>query len=60
MAYQLGLRTELTRVRVEDRAGTYNNNKNYVRLFPTLSLTYQLAKGDAIQEVIVSGLTGLH
>ncbi|RAJ28826.1 outer membrane beta-barrel family protein [Pedobacter cryoconitis] len=49
LAYQLGLRTELTRVRVEDRAGTYNNNKNYVRLFPTLSLTYQLAKGGAIQ-----------
>ena len=49
LAYQLGLRTELTRVRVEDVTGTYNNNKNYVRLFPTLSLTYQLAKGGAVQ-----------
>ncbi|MGY0038296.1 TonB-dependent receptor domain-containing protein [Pedobacter sp. NJ-S-72] len=47
--HQLGLRTELTRVRVEDITGTYNNNKNYVRLFPTLSLTYQLAKGGAVQ-----------
>jgi len=49
LAYQLGLRTELTRVRIEDRAGIYNNNKNYVRLFPALSLAYQLAKGGAIQ-----------
>jgi outer membrane receptor protein involved in Fe transport len=49
LAYQLGIRTELTRVRVEDVAGTYNNSKNYVRLFPTLSLTYQLAKGGALQ-----------
>ena len=49
LAYQLGLRTELTRVRVEDKTGTYNNNNNYVRLFPTLSLTYQLAKGGAVQ-----------
>ncbi|KIO76874.1 TonB-dependent receptor [Pedobacter lusitanus] len=49
LAYQLGLRSELTRVKVEDRAGTYADQKNYMRLFPTLSLTYQLTKGPAIQ-----------
>jgi outer membrane receptor protein involved in Fe transport len=49
LAYQLGLRTELTRISIEDRAGTYNSKKNYIRLFPTLNLTYQFAAGTALQ-----------
>lgn len=48
-SYQLGLRTELTRIKIEDRMGTYNDHKNYTRLFPTVNLSYRLATGDAFQ-----------
>lgn len=48
-SYQLGLRTELTRIKIEDRIGTYNDRKNYTRLFPTVNLSYRFATGDAFQ-----------
>lgn len=43
-SYLLGLRTELTRITLADREGTYNNQKNYDRLFPTLNLSYQVGE----------------
>ena len=43
-SYLLGLRTELTRITIQDRAGTYNNQKRYDRLFPTLNLSYQFGE----------------
>ncbi|AHJ97818.1 outer membrane beta-barrel family protein [Hymenobacter swuensis] len=43
-SYLLGLRTELTRITVQDREGTYNNQKRYDRLFPTLNLSYQFGE----------------
>lgn len=49
LAYQLGLRTELTRIKIEDRAGSYHNNKNYTRLFPTLNMSYPLAQNATLQ-----------
>jgi len=42
LSYLLGLRTELTRITIADREGTYNRRKNYTRLFPTVNLSYQL------------------
>ncbi|PJJ60166.1 outer membrane beta-barrel family protein [Hymenobacter chitinivorans] len=45
LSYLLGLRAELTRVRIQDREGQYSNEKRYNRLFPTLNLGYQLREG---------------
>ncbi|MEJ2902467.1 outer membrane beta-barrel family protein [Pedobacter panaciterrae] len=41
-SYMLGLRSELTKISIEDRLGDYQNKKNYIRIFPTLNLSYQL------------------
>ena len=49
LSYQVGLRTELTRINIEDRIKTYNNRKNYNRLFPTLNVNYQFTSGSALQ-----------
>lgn len=49
IAYQLGLRTELTKIKIEDRTGTYHNNKNYTRLFPTLNLSYPFSATATLQ-----------
>lgn len=48
-SYQLGLRSELTRIKIEDRVGTYNDRKNYTRLFPTLNLSYRFASNATLQ-----------
>lgn len=48
-AYQLGLRSELTQIKIADLAGDYTNNKDYIRLFPTLNLNYTLAQTASIQ-----------
>jgi outer membrane receptor protein involved in Fe transport len=47
--YQLGLRNELTHIVIEDRAGSYNNSKNYNRLFPTLNLSYRFNAATTLQ-----------
>lgn len=39
--YMLGLRTELTRISISDVRDTYNDEKNYNKLFPTLNLSYK-------------------
>jgi outer membrane receptor protein involved in Fe transport len=47
--YQLGLSNELTHIEIKDRVGTYNNEKNYNRLFPTLNLSYQFNPAATLQ-----------
>lgn len=49
IAYQLGLRTELTKIKIEDRTGSYHNNKDYTRLFPTLNLSYPFSTSATLQ-----------
>ena len=39
--YMLGLRTELTHISISDVRNTYNDEKNYNKLFPTLNLSYK-------------------
>jgi outer membrane receptor protein involved in Fe transport len=39
--YMLGLRTELTCISISDVRNTYNDEKNYNKLFPTLNLSYK-------------------
>lgn len=47
--YQIGLRTELTKIRVDDEIGSYHQDKSYARIFPTLNLSYQLSAGNNFQ-----------
>lgn len=49
IAYQIGLRTELTKIGLADKAGTFNSDKNYTRLFPTLNLSYQFSANTTLQ-----------
>lgn len=39
-SYQLGLRTEFTKIDISDKNNTFNNTKNYTKLFPTAHFTY--------------------
>ena len=39
--YMLGLRTELTRISITDIKNTYNDEKNYDKLFPTVNMNYK-------------------
>ncbi|WP_316847213.1 TonB-dependent receptor domain-containing protein [Pedobacter psychrodurus] len=48
-SYQLGLRGEYTRVKIADRNNVYDNLKNYFKLFPTVHLGYEPAKGTTLQ-----------
>lgn len=48
-SYQGGVRGELTRIGIEDRIGSYNSNKNYSRLFPTLNVSYRFDTGATLQ-----------
>lgn len=48
-SYLLGLRTELTKISIDDRMNTYNSRKDYGRLFPTLNTSYQFASGSTLQ-----------
>lgn len=48
-SYLLGLRAELSQIGISDRAGTFNNDKNYLNLFPTVHLTYQLPESAEFQ-----------
>ncbi|GLU51228.1 TonB-dependent receptor [Dyadobacter frigoris] len=49
LAYQLGMRTEYTRIEIQDRDHIYDRSRNYTRFFPTVNLTYQLASGATFQ-----------
>ncbi len=48
-SYQLGLRSEYTEVSIDDRKGVYNSNKDYLKLFPTLHLGYEMSKSTSLQ-----------
>lgn len=48
-SYQVGLRGELTHIGIEDRTGTYTNQKDYNRLFPTLNLSYHFNTATNLQ-----------
>lgn len=39
-SYMLGLRTEFTDISIKDVENTYNDQKNYNKLFPTVNLSY--------------------
>lgn len=49
LAYQLGMRTEYTKIQIEDRDHIYDRSKNYTRFFPTVHLTYQLTQNATFQ-----------
>ncbi|KAF2326582.1 outer membrane beta-barrel family protein [Flavobacterium ginsenosidimutans] len=40
-SYMLGLRTEFTAISIKDFENTYNDKKNYNKLFPTVNLNYK-------------------
>jgi outer membrane receptor protein involved in Fe transport len=42
--YLAGLRWEFTRIDIEDLKGSFNNQKEYNRLFPTVNLSYAFGK----------------
>ncbi|TDO24448.1 TonB-dependent receptor domain-containing protein [Pedobacter duraquae] len=47
--YQLGLRTELTRIRIADASNMFNTEKDYTRLFPTVNMSYAITTGATAQ-----------
>ncbi len=49
LSYQAGLRGELTHIGIEDRAGSYTNEKNYNRLFPTFNVSYRFNERTTLQ-----------
>lgn len=42
--YLLGLRYEFTKINIEDLKGSFNNEKDYHRVFPTVNLSYAPGK----------------
>jgi outer membrane receptor protein involved in Fe transport len=48
-SYQAGLRSELTHIGIEDRMGSYTNEKNYNRLFPTVNISYRFKENGTLQ-----------
>lgn len=49
LSYQAGLRGELTHIGIEDRAGSYTNEKNYNRLFPTFNVSHRFNEQTTLQ-----------
>ncbi|PQA97777.1 TonB-dependent receptor [Chryseobacterium shigense] len=49
LSYQAGLRGEITRIGIEDREGSYTNNKEYNKLFPTLNISYRFNERTTLQ-----------
>ncbi|WP_293305288.1 outer membrane beta-barrel family protein [Pedobacter sp. UBA5917] len=49
LSYLLGLRAELSDIGITDRRATLLKNKNYINLFPTLHLTYNLKENTDLQ-----------
>ncbi|MBE8724509.1 outer membrane beta-barrel protein [Flavobacterium hungaricum] len=47
-SYMLGLRTEFTKIAITDIKNTYNDDKKYNRLFPTVNLSYKF-EGSTLQ-----------
>jgi outer membrane receptor protein involved in Fe transport len=40
LKYQMGLRTEYTKIKIEDNRGSFTDEKEYTRIFPTSHLAY--------------------
>ncbi len=49
ISYQFGFRTELTKIGLTDKIGTFNTDKSYIKFFPTISLTYPLSSHTTLQ-----------
>lgn len=47
--YQLGLRAEGSVIRIADRTGVFNRDKQYLNLFPTAHFTYALSETSDLQ-----------
>ena len=47
--YQLGLRSEMTDVVISDEEGVYDNQSNYINLFPSAFATYNFSQGASLQ-----------
>ncbi|MES2652129.1 MAG: TonB-dependent receptor [Bacteroidota bacterium] len=47
--YLLGLRAELSVIGISDRVGSFDDKKNYINLFPTAHLVYNLQKNTDVQ-----------
>lgn len=47
--YLVGLRWEFTKINIEDLKGSFNSDKDYHRLFPTVNLSYALSKQTTAQ-----------
>ncbi|MFB9080351.1 TonB-dependent receptor domain-containing protein [Flavobacterium procerum] len=47
--YLLGLRSELSDIKISDTKNTFNNSKNYINLFPTAHFVYNLTKKTDLQ-----------
>ena len=47
--YLLGLRAELSDIKIADTKNTFNNTKNYINLFPTVHLVYNLTEKTDLQ-----------
>ena len=48
-SYQLGLRTEFTKIDISDKNSTFNNTKKYTKLFPTAHFTYAFSEKTNLQ-----------
>lgn len=48
-SYLLGLRSELSDIKIADAKNTFNNSKNYINLFPTVHLVYNLTEKTDLQ-----------
>lgn len=47
--YLLGLRSELSDIKIADAKNTFSNSKNYINLFPTVHLVYNLTEKTDLQ-----------
>lgn len=47
--YLVGIRSELSDIQISDRKNTFNNSKNYINLFPTVHLVYNLTPKTDLQ-----------
>ncbi|KRD12352.1 hypothetical protein ASE21_00055 [Flavobacterium sp. Root901] len=47
--YMAGLRSELSDIKISDINNTFNNSKNYINLFPTLHMVYNLTEKTDLQ-----------
>ena len=49
LTYQLGLRTEFTKIEISDKNSEFKDTKDYINWFPTTHLTYALTEKSNVQ-----------